>query len=468
MENTVPMNEDEYTLKAEVKLRTVEENEQLQKAIKSGDQSSFDDIMKHMLDQRLTWGAHIKRYIYEKAYSGKKDMKMKDLSREEMEQFIYDAFEENGMKNRGSIHPGTATTLKSQLGRWLDSPVEKISRDTCFLFAFGLNMSEVDVSYMLQNVLRKADFNAKDYKEAIYYYCLCNNYKYKSTKNPKEMSGAKSPEQCKSVEDWLEKYEQLEVSYRYKEPLQTYILVDSLREITEDVSPTAFVRYLEKLKRQSEDNKNSNTAKRILKEKLNSLLYWLSPKEYILSEEKSISDYAYDMLRQKEEAVDLGKLVSALLTIPTEDIQLSLQLDELVREDIIRFPSWTEESLTKKIYEKTTHVSREDILIATFLVEMMEFEKRLKEETEGQLPGKQSLKEGKSTYQKRKAWFIQEANWALEESGFCEMYLLNPFELFLVSCLLQNKPMEYFLAAWKSYRGNNIREKKSEKKSKEK
>ena len=44
---------DAYTLKAQVKLRCVEENQKMQKAIRDGDQKVFLDILKHAVDYRL-------------------------------------------------------------------------------------------------------------------------------------------------------------------------------------------------------------------------------------------------------------------------------------------------------------------------------------------------------------------------------------------------------------------------------
>ena len=51
-----------------------------------------------------------------------------------------------------------------------------------------------------------------------------------------------------------------------------------------------------------------------------------------------------------------------------------------------------------------------------------------------------------ATFQKRRSRFENLANSYLSECGFYELYLLNPFELFLTTCLFYEEPFKYFLA----------------------
>ena len=58
-------------------------------------------------------------------------------------------------------------------------------------------------------------------------------------------------------------------------------------------------------------------------------------------------------------------------------------------------------------------------------------------------------------YYERKADFINLVDRNLESCGFGELYMLNPYELFLTACLLQPKPLQYFLAVWKLSQNQN-------------
>ena len=218
---------DSYTLKATVKLRRAEDDEQLQQAIREGNQEKFEEVMQHILDYQVNWGDHIKRYILDVTSGAEKNLT--DLPFEKMVSKIYNAFASNGMADRGSIHPKTVTRLQDYLESWLNTPAAKLDRETCFLFAFGLNMDEEQTSYMLTDVLRKADFNPRSPEEAIYYYCLRKNLKYAG------------------VLQWLQIYEDLAAGDRPREA-DTLIFQVNLQNIAESSKESEFVHYLRGLK----------------------------------------------------------------------------------------------------------------------------------------------------------------------------------------------------------------------------
>lgn len=430
-------NADAYTLKAEVHLRRVEENEQLQQAIKDGNQKIFNEIMENSVKYKLTWGDHIKRYIFDCISDG--NMKIEEITREQVVEFIKKAFADNGMKNRGSMDPKGSTTLGSQLEKWLESPVTKISRETCFLFCFGLNMDEDGAAYMLE-VLRKATFNPRDYKEAIYYYCLCNNLQYAG------------------VVRWLNKYEELSMDKPAEGSVRnsdTIVLENKLKTIASLATEKDFLEYLSILKRMPVNNKKSKTRADILKrhceefyqcqsdscEKLDEDLKLLT--DIHRAETKSQIMFKKKLLNRTlflEGDFTCKKLEECLLRVKTDEVKVPAVFEQMVKEKLIELPTFTVKSLEKKIgSERSIEINREDILMIVFLLCSLGM-------------GDDFVEEGGYDYRKRKAEFVYEANLSLEKCGFGDVYLLNPFELFLVSCLLQPKPMEYFLAVWKQFR----------------
>lgn len=146
-----------------------------------------------------------------------------------------------------------------------------------------------------------------------------------------------------------------------------------------------------------------------------------------------------NLYMRRKDTLDFFEPERLLLSVPTEGVELPESLERLVKEERISIPSFSGKTLEKKISERTVEINREDILMVTFLLEACMM---------GDL-----FCEPEPDYRERRSYFEYEANYNLKRCGFGELYLLNPFELFLVSCLLQEKPMEYFLAAWKKYRG---------------
>lgn len=400
---------DEYTRKSVVKLRQIEENEKLQQAIRNGSQEIFESIFENTEVFRLTWGDHIKRYIYDSI--APEGVNIEDITDKEFEDFIKHAFRENGMRNRGSMNPKTGTKLGNYLEFWMKSPVTGISRRTCFLFCFGLNMDEEQASYMLTGVLRKADFNVRDYREAIYYYCLRYNLQYAG------------------VVHWLDVYDKLPETSAVKDEKDwtgTITLQKKLSEIGLKKDDEKFLGYLAELKTFESNRKKSLNCARVERQILSEL-------EDSISEEKS------DTFFRKNQAVDLELIEEFLLMKDLGEVEISPAMIQLMEERIITFPYFSAVSLKKKVVDRTTSVKREDVLMSAFLLCTCGLDMEANEDTEG-------------CYAERKADFVYEANRRLEECGFGALYLLNPFELFLVSCLLQKRPLDYFLAAWRLYR----------------
>ena len=431
---------DAYTMMAQVKLRCAEEDKKIQEAIRDGDQTAFEDILKYTVDYRLTWGDHIRRFVYDSIAPG--NLALEDLSNEAVMEFIKKAFKDNGMANRGSMDPKRVTKLGSRLKVWMESPAVKISRQTCFLFCFGLNMDEEQASYMLTYVLRQADFDPRDPKEAIYYYCLKYNLQYAG------------------VVRWLEWYDGLALSDDVKETgryEETIVLKKDLYSLKKDMDDRAFKAYLTGLKEsRGSGGKNSRTRAAVFKKLLSELGYAISDEKCgVLSRidrkeeaarEKNVLNFKDYTRRQKtlsrlkkaQETVDPGWLEQTLLRVPDGTVTLPSAIGRMVEEKIIELPSFTEKSLEKKISDRETEVSREDILMAVFLNCACGMGDKTVEEDE--------------TYRARKSEFVYEANRDLDACGFGGIYLLNPFDLFLVSCLLQERPLNYFLTVWKTYR----------------
>lgn len=75
-----------------------------------------------------------------------------------------------------SFKAGTRPNKKALARSLVENDVVK--RDTVFLAGFGLNMSESDVSGFLTNGIHEQDFDFSDPRECIFYYCFRNHLPY--------------------------------------------------------------------------------------------------------------------------------------------------------------------------------------------------------------------------------------------------------------------------------------------------
>ena len=255
------------------------------------------------------------------------------------------------------------------------------------------------------------------------------------------------------MKEWLYVYDNIEVLDRKKPDVGTIILKRDMLESVEKSGKIGFLEYLKNLKRMDISNKHSLTNATVLKNLLGEVYYSLSEErciqmdmnetERLTVQKRTVgtsSQYrskhkTLGRLQRSASSVDYKELQKEMLSIPTDDIMISQVYKEMINKKLLTVPSYSEGSLEKKISERTTDVSREDIIMATFLLCACGM-------------GDECVEE-EYNLAARKAEFVYEANLNLLNCGFSEVYLLNPFELFIVSCLLQKEPLRYFIAAWK-------------------
>ena len=198
---------------------------------------------------------------------------------------------------------------------------------------------------------------------------------------------------------------------------------------SEDLTDYLFKEYLINLKSLPANKKKSVTRAQVFGDLIKDLNFSLDLNLMPITEE----------LKNLVIPFEFKFLENTLLNMDTSDVVISDDCKELFKDNAIELPLFSQNSLYDKIVQRTTEVHREDIIMAVYLSSAYEIEGSTLEETS-------------ISYQERKATFHYDANLALEKCGFSPLYLLNPFELFLTSCLLQRKPFSYFLAVWKEYR----------------
>jgi len=125
--------------------------------------------LKHRL-KFISFGEYLKRYIYLKAGL---DGAFSDIPLKEYQLIIRSAFADNHTPS--SFTPTTAK-LSALSKNWLTQ--QTVKRHVVFLLGFGLNMSVEDVNTFLTKALREPEINPKNPFEVICWYCFKNRYNY--------------------------------------------------------------------------------------------------------------------------------------------------------------------------------------------------------------------------------------------------------------------------------------------------
>lgn len=131
------------------------------------------DLIYKALSSRLRivpFGDYLKRYICERAEMTEK---YEEISVKEYQGIIRDSFADNCTPP--SFEPTTAR-LSALSKNWLTQ--KAVKRNVVFLLGFGLAMSVDDVNMFLTKALREREINPKNPFEVICWYCYKNGYRY--------------------------------------------------------------------------------------------------------------------------------------------------------------------------------------------------------------------------------------------------------------------------------------------------
>lgn len=128
----------------------------------------YDRLVRQM--RLIPFGEYLKRYIYLK--SGFED-DFERIALHDYQSVIVESFRES---NTPPSFVKTSSKLSTLAKNWLTQ--NSVNRNVIFLLGFGLGMSVADVSYFLVNVQRERDFDFKNPFEIICWYCLKNEYNY--------------------------------------------------------------------------------------------------------------------------------------------------------------------------------------------------------------------------------------------------------------------------------------------------
>lgn len=445
MENsTKEIPREDYTLIAQEDLRLISENEKLKEAIEKGDTSELERLLLEKSYAKYLFGDYLKRMVYELYIFPEDDgRKITEIPEDEYIKDIQQIFKENGMKGVGTLQFGGSTRLTpSNLKRWMGMPCYQVSRELVFLFGFGFNMFAEQVEELLTKVIGQAGFDFRSAQETIYYWCLKQNRGY---------SG---------LREWQEKYMEIQEEaeeqkesgiYEEKEECAggartRYYKEKAVRITDED----GFKEYLRELERIRRDTRNRITARETLNIVVNILWYELSKErrgetkwlELLIEQKEAEGDAQNRTKRTQREIKTMQKywrevsLEPLIQSIWQEEDPVAIS--EKSRKLAPLLPDmWKKRSLQDKLNGES-RVRKEDILTGVFLTYAHQLEK--------QMP---YMSGEEKDYMVRVETYVEDVNTYLEQCGMGEFYIVQPYEIFLVLCLLYDKPYSFFLSVWK-------------------
>lgn len=282
---------------------------------------------------------------------------------------------------------------------WLNS--KTVSRNTIFVLGFGLDMSDTDVSDFLTKVLKESDFDFNIPEEVIYWYCYHFHYRYrKATELLAYMESIPEvpfTEQDTGIE-WKSIIERSDFDTQAERYLKQYLahlkMLGSVQK-REQETYEVFMKLYER-------------CRNIVADEINMVESRESPVKG-----EDITD------AQLEREIYCG--------IPNEDGNIKKMQSSLLSEVFQDYRINRQRFFVLKTRKRK--VNRFDLITLEFFIYCSE-----NVETDTvyyYYPG-----------------FIKTVNEILGRCGMGGLYSVNPYETFILLCLLSEDPLQVFSAVW--------------------
>ena len=351
------------------------------------------DVIFHYLYKEMklvSFGDHLKRYIYERA---ELEAPFSEVPQEVYREIVLESFKETFTPK--SMNP-TSTKLTALVNNWLTQV--SVRRDTLFILGFGLRMTADDVSDFLTRVLKEQDFDFHNPMEVIYWYCYCHQFGYHKAEELKEAYNRLEPDHTKT---------------------EGVIYANNLCLDTEE----SLMKYLSYLKAKMGDPMSEKSQ---AFQEFSRLLY--RAKEIIAA-----------MYQKDEEEKHGGKVWTAEKITPSDvekvicsgiPINKMGNLKKMSASILAKHFSqkrFSRQRITNILYHRLP-VERFDLITLEFFIVSQEMQEE-------------------DPYN-RYRHFLEEIQEILLKCGMSEIYIVNPYECFLLMCLLTDCPLAVFSEIW--------------------
>ncbi len=275
------------------------------------------------------------------------------------------------------------------LKRWLRQTAT--TRDTVFLLGFGLGMPDTDVDDFLRKVLLEESFDFEDPKECIFWHCYHRNLPYAKAR------------------ELLRVYEELSETGELNEKLWAFMKTNPQMYLA---SGDQLLLYLGQLKLyQQEADPHS-----VVKETFASLY-----KDAC----RIVGGLLYEEPQEDISPADVEKVLCS--GIPTTSSGNMMKMSASILSKQFDQKRMTRQRIAGILAGKT-RVERFDLVTLLFL--------RYAEEVEPDWPAERYMR------------FIDEINEILGRCGMMDIYPVNPYESFILMCLLTDYPLATYAEVW--------------------
>lgn len=390
------------------------------------------DSLKHRLKIR-SFGDYLKRYIYLKAGLTEP---FTEIPLKEYQLIIRSSFSDN---HTPASFSATTAKLSALSKNWLTQ--QTVKRNVVFLLGFGLNMSVDDVNMFLTKALCEQEINPKNPFEIICWYCYHKHFNFLKFEQLWQIYRDTQPNS-------------LDMERIYRE--QTIGVKTSMRSIQDDAT---LITHLAKLKANESMSAMSFTARKCfeaLYDEARDLIAKIYNTREAAEHENAVRKYMHK-LSFNDRLYDSEKLKRIEQFRAKQKVFSRADITESDIEHIIcaAIPTDRHGNLTpckdSKLKEQfagkrfsrqrmgdilsgNAEVTRFDLITLNFFV----FSQKLDE-----------YPEPKARYLK----FHETMDVILEKCSLGKMYIQNPYECFVLMCILSNDPLGTYADVWElSYR----------------
>ena len=352
------------------------------------------DVIFHYLYKEMelvSFGDHLKRYIYERAGL---EEPYNEVTQDIYRDIVVESFHETCTPK--SMNP-TSTKLTSLANNWLTQA--SVKRETVFLLGFGLRMSVEDVSDFLTRVLREQDFDFHNPDEVIYWYCYYKQFGYHK------------------AEELKRKYEKLQPDANYTDAPQVYsgkICLDTEEKL---------LAYLTYVKAGTDDpmSEKSQAFQEFVRlltrsKEIIARMYQGDEEEKSRNKVWNISDITDS---------DVEKVICS--GIPVNKMGNLKKMSASILAKHFSQKRFSRQRINSILNHKFP-VERFDLITLEFFIVSQEMQ-------------------DDDPYN-RYHHFLEEIQEILHKCGMSEIYIVNPYECFLLMCLLTDCPLAVFADIW--------------------
>lgn len=383
----------EFTRRAQNQILNVVESEDF---ADMDSEAIFQYLYKTM--EVVSFKDYLKRYIYERA--GIREP-FRTVSDDVYREIIDYSFEENAAPH--SFEP-SSTRWSATIKGWLRH--DSVRRSAVFLLGFGLRMSDLDVSSFLTKVLKEEDFDFTDPRETVFWHCFGGG---RSWAEAQAILREAEERASGGTAAWTAAPEEMQVENR-REALEAHL---DDRE--------ALIRYLICL---GGSGKNTEKQHRAY-EHFCSLLEQTRTEVARMSSEDLAAETAGKRYTPEEiTSADIEQVICCGIPF-TKSGNLQKASSSLLSRQFHNFR--LSRQRIDGVLKKQLQVDRYDLITLEFFL----YSRKAYDLPEDRVRD-----------------YMDDMNRILRESGLKELHAVNPYEAFVLMCLLADVPLATYADVW--------------------